>query len=311
MTSLEPRSLLIGASGQIGSQMLHLLGRKRCLVTSRRPGESADLMLDLATVATLSDAEQILGEESLDVVYCLAGMTNVDGCEDVPELAHNTNCRGPAALALFAKTRGIPFVYFSTEYVFDGTDGPYTEEERANPLCVYGKSKWDGELAVLAAYSQAIILRTTVVYGQDFGEKNYLYSLMRSLGAGKTMRVPEDQISTPTYNRDLATATVALVERGAQGIFHVCGPERMDRLEFARAVAAFLNLDGSLLQGLPTSALGQKARRPLSAGRSIDMLTGLYRDVEMRSLADGLEDCGEALIKFLSVYATLNSELPC
>jgi dTDP-4-dehydrorhamnose reductase len=299
------KSLLIGASGQLGAQMLHLLGPDRCLVTSRRPGREGEFPLDLAAFATVDDAEAALDGQELDVIYCIAGMTAVDACEDVPELAHAINCRGPEMLAHVATKRGIPFVYFSTEYVFDGVDGPYHEDDAVNPLSVYGKSKWQGELAVRAACSHALVLRTTVVYGQDFGQKNYVYSLMRLLAAGKPMRVPQDQISTPTYNRDLAVATVALAERGASGVYHVCGPERMDRLEFAQRVAQFLSLDAGLLTGVPTSALGQKAARPLNAGLAIDKLRRLHPDLTMRTLAEALADCRADLEAFLSSCAIL------
>jgi len=305
VSSTQAKSLVIGASGQIGSQMLHLLGTDRCLVTSRKPGSDAVLPLDLASIPTKADAECILGRHALDAIYCIAGMTNVEGCEDVPEQAHLTNCRGPEMLARVASDRKIPFVYFSTEYIFDGNDGPYAEEAVANPLSVYGRSKWEAELAVIAACTHALILRTTVVYGQDCGQKNYVYSLMHALAAGKTIRVPQDQISTPPYNRDLAIATVALVNLGATGIYHVCGPERMDRYEFARSVAAYFLLDGSLLSGVPTSSLGQKAPRPLSAGLSIDKLRRLHPGLKLRSLADGLTDCRNGLEEFLHSCATL------
>ena len=305
MNSTQAKSLVIGASGQIGSQMLHLLGSDRCLVTSRKPGSDAVLPLDLARIPTKAYAECILGRHALDAIYCIAGMTNVEGCEGMPEQAYLTNCRGPEMMARVASERKIPFVYFSTEYIFDGNDGPYAEEATANPLSVYGRSKWEGELAVLAACSHALILRTTVVYGKDRGQKNYVYSLMHALAAGKTIRVPQDQISTPTYNRDLAIATVALVNLGATGIYHVCGPERMDRYEFARSVAAYFLLDGSLLSGVPTSSLGQKAPRPLSAGLSIDKLRRLHPGLKLRSLADGLTDCRNGLEEFLRSCATL------
>jgi dTDP-4-dehydrorhamnose reductase len=305
MTIPAAKSLLIGASGQLGAQMLHLLGAGRCLVTSRRPTSPGQIPLDLATLATPADAERVLAPYSLDTIYCVAGMTNVEGCEDVPEIAHNTNCRGPEMLAHVATARDIPFVYFSTEYVFDGTSGPYHEDDPTNPLSVYGKSKWQGELAVLTACPHALILRTTVVYGQDFGEKNFVYSLMRSLAAGKPMRVPQDQISTPTYNRDLAAATVALATGGVSGIFHACGPERMDRIQFAHAVATFLSLDTALITGVPTSALGQKAPRPLSAGLSIDKLRRLHPELTMRPLAEALADCRADLETFLHACATL------
>jgi len=299
VNSTQQKSLLIGASGQIGAQILNLLGHDRCLVTSRREASDPALHLDLATIASKADAENALGEHALDAIYCIAGMTNVEGCEDTPELAHFINCRGPEMLAHVASERGIPFVYFSTEYVFDGYDGPYVEEDATNPLSVYGKSKLAGEVAVTAACSHALILRTTVVYGQDFGQKNYVYSLMRVLSAGKEMKVPEDQISTPTYNRDLAKATIEMTQGGAKGIFHVCGPERMNRLEFATTVAEYLGLDRSLLVGMPTSALGQKAPRPLSAGMSIGKLERLYPELKMRALVEALADCEADLREFL------------
>ena len=307
MNSTKAKSLLIGASGPIGSQILRLLGDERCLVTSRKPSSEAELQLDLATVATKADADRILNGHTLDAIYCIAGMTNVEGCEYQPELAHFTNCRGPQMLALVASSLGIPFVYFSTEYVFDGDRGPYAEDAPSNPLSVYGKSKWNGELAVRVTCSNALILRTTVVYGRDSGHKNYVYSLVRSLAAGKAMRVPQDQISTPTYNRDLAVATIALVERRATGVFHVCGPERMDRLEFARSIAAYFCLDERLLIGVPTSTLGQQAPRPLSAGLSIDKLRRLHPDLEMRTLAEGLDDCRTGLQDFLQSCAKMDS----
>ena len=89
------------------------------------------LTLDLARIATTDDVERIVNGHHLDSIYCIAGMTDVEGCEDSPEAAYNTNCRGPEVLARVAGQRGIPFVYFSTEYVFDGNDGPYLKMPRS------------------------------------------------------------------------------------------------------------------------------------------------------------------------------------
>lgn len=300
MNLTEPKSLLIGASGQIGSQIMRILGPDRCLATSRNPKSENALLLDLTRISTKDDAELILDDHALDAIYCVAGMTNVEDCEQSVEQAYFTNCRGPERLAEVASERNIPFVYFSTEYVFDGTDGPYVEGDETNPISIYGKSKLAGERAVVDACSQALIVRTTVVYGQDYGHKNYVYSVMRSLAVGKEMNVPADQVSTPTYNRDLALATVELTRSGATGIVHVCGPERMGRLEFAKAIATSLELDSTLLVGLPTSAMGQKARRPLSAGLSIERFSSLLPHLKMRSLIDGITDCRDDLKSFLS-----------
>lgn len=295
----ESRSLLVGAAGQVGAQMLRHLGLDAALPTSRTPRGAAWLNLDLASLSSVSQAATLLKPHSLNAIYCIAGMTDVEGCEGQSELAHATNARGPAVLASYARSLGIPFVYFSTEYIFDGRSGPYREEDEPNPINVYGHSKLAGERAILEVHPQALILRTTVVYGPDDRHKNYLYSLMSSIAAGRTMRVPEDQVSTPTYNRDLVRAAVQLVAHGASGVFHVCGPELLPRIAFAGRAAEILGLHGIHLESVQTSQLGQRAARPLSAGLSIEKLNRLYPDIPMRGVEDSLTDCRTELRSFL------------
>jgi dTDP-4-dehydrorhamnose reductase len=297
----QPKSLIVGASGQVGTQMLSSLGPHKALATSR-VAHDGWLQLDLAELSPYDKTIAILDPYQLDAIYCVGGMTNVDGCESEPDLAHRTNARGPGVLAAYARTRNLPFVYFSTEYLFDGSKnnaGPYPEDAQPHPLNIYGQSKLDGEHEVLSAHPDALVLRTTVVYGADPRQKNYIYALMRNLSAGITMRVPEDQVSTPTYNRDLVRTTLGLVEAKASGIFHVCGPELMGRLAFARQVAATLGLDETLLQGVSTQTLNQPASRPLAAGLATSKLTTTYPKLRMRSLAESLEDCHEELQEFL------------
>jgi dTDP-4-dehydrorhamnose reductase len=297
---IQSKALVVGASGQVGTQMLRALG-ERALATSRMP-RAGWLQMDLAGLTDVAQAASLLDAAPVDTVFCVGGMTHVDGCEAEPELAWQTNARGPGVLAEYARGRGLPFVFFSTEYVFDGaatSPGPYAEYAQTNPLSVYGKSKLEGEQRVLAAYAEALVLRTTVVYGPDPREMNYLYALMRNLSAGTRMRVPEDQISTPTYNRDLIEAALGLVRAKASGVFHAAGPERMGRLTFAQSVARRLGLDEQLLEGVPTSTLGQAAARPLDAGLATEKLKRLHPTLRMRTLAESLEDSAGELNGFL------------
>ncbi len=264
---------------------------------ANRPGW---LPLDLASIDATS-AKQLLQPYEFEAIYCVAGMTDVERCQSEPEQAEGANARGPAVLAGYARSLAIPFVYFSTEYVFDGDParpGPYPENAPTHALSVYGRSKLDGEVAVTKAHPAALVVRTTVVYGPDERGKNYVYSLMRNLAEGRRMRVPADQVSTPTYNRDLVRATVGLVELGATGVVHLCGPELLSRIDFARQVAQFLGLDDSLLDPVPTSALGQKAPRPLDAGLATDLLRQQYPHLQMRTVAESLRDCEEVLHAF-------------
>ena len=281
--------------------MVEQRGEEAIVATTRHP-RAGWVRLDFAELGEVSEAAALFDAYPLDSVYCVAGMTNVDGCEDAPEMAFRTNARGPGVLAEYARRRSVPFVYFSTEYVFDGAlenPGPYAEEASLRPLSVYGKSKLAGEEAVMAACPGALVLRTTVVYGPDAREKNFLYSLMRNLLAGRPMRVPEDQISTPTYNDDLIRAAMGLVEAGASGVFHVCGPELLGRLAFARKIAEALDLDGSLLEGVSTAELGQRAPRPLAAGLATTKLRTQYPELRMRTVAEAMKDCAPALRAFL------------
>jgi dTDP-4-dehydrorhamnose reductase len=278
--------LIVGASGQVGSQIASVLGSDCVLASSRPHGRPNWLRLDLATIAP-EEANDLIRVHQLKAIYCVGGMTDVEACESDPDTAVQVNCTGPAALAAAAANRGIPFVYFSTEYIFDGKMGPYTEEAFANPICAYGQSKWLGELAVSRTHPHPLIIRTTVVYGQDPGQKNFLYSLRRALIAGRKFHAPIDQISTPTYNRDLAEAVVKLLNAGTSGVFHVCGPERMSRWEFAIRAANIMGLDTGNITGVPTSELRQQARRPLLAGLSIDKLRSIG-NIQMRNLEESI-----------------------
>lgn len=301
---MSVRALVVGASGQVGAEMLRQLaeahGTGYGLPTSRHASEAGWLALDLAAMDAAA-ADRLLSLYELDAVFCVAGMTDVEGCEGEPELAERTNARGPAVLAEYARGRDLPFVYYSTEYVFDGDPrrpGPYREEDLPHALSVYGRSKLDGEAAVLQAHPGALVLRTTVVYGPDTRGKNYVYSLMRNLGEGRRMRVPADQISTPTYSRDLVRATLGLVAAGASGVWHLCGPELLGRMEFALEVAKFLGLDATLLDPVPTAELGQRAPRPLAAGLSTDKLRSRFPGLAMRTVTESLADCEEELRAF-------------
>jgi dTDP-4-dehydrorhamnose reductase len=289
MSSSESRrrTLVVGASGQVGTQVARLLPSGSALPTSRRAEAPGWMALDLATVSE-AEADELVRRFEIATIYCIGAMTHVDGCESTPELARRINCEGPAILAGAAAKRGARFVYFSTDYVFNGQNGPYAEDAPGDPVCAYGSSKWQGELAVQEAHPAALVIRTTTVYGPDPHGKNFLYSLRKGLAGTKPFRVPSDQISTPTYNLDLAAAAVTLAETGAQGVFHVAGPDVVSRLEFARRAAAVMGLDPANLAEISTAELGQVAARPLRGGLLTGKLAAYVPRLRMRGIEDGV-----------------------
>lgn len=287
----EAKTLVIGASGQVGGVLLEVLNQKTSLGTWRSIPLQNGVQFSLTDV--LEDpggTKAWMANLSLKWVVIAAAMSQVDACESQPGLARTINAECPAWLASTARSLGARTLFFSTEYVFDGETGPYDEEALTRPISVYGLSKLEGERAVLEADPNALIVRTTVVYGPERQGKNFAFQVIRHLIEGRRLRVPNDQVSTPTYNRDLANATVKLMEKEAEGIWHVVGSERMSRVEFARRIARALDLDESLLDSTSTSDLDQMAPRPLKAGLRNHKLTDFLKDFRPHSLEESMAD---------------------
>lgn len=277
--------LVLGGSGQVGGAILREAKRRglSAIGTYREHLQPGLFHWD-GGVTSLADLLYTLNP--FIVVYA-AGLINVDACEGREEEADRWNEAVPSEIARLC--RGLcRFVYFSTEYVFDGATGPYSEDDPVNPLSAYGRSKAHGEKRVLSANPSALVVRTTVVYGPETQEKNFVAQLRRRLGRAERMRVPEDQVSSPTYNEDLAARTLDLLEREATGVWHVAGPDVMNRFSFARLAAEAFGLDVTLVQPIVTSELHQFARRPLKAGLRIEKLNAVFGSAAMRGPREGL-----------------------
>lgn len=290
------RALVIGASGQVGRHVTAALRARGWDVT----GTYASRVGPGLRVLDVEDDEAVRAcvRELRPAVCVLASaLTAVDRCEEEPERAEAVNARAPGIVARACRDVGGRVVYLSTEYVFDGTAGPYREEDPPSPASVYGRTKLEGEVAVLAVDPRNVAVRTTVVFSHDPGGMNFVMQLRASLGARKRMRVPADQISSPTYAPDLADAIAELSAREGLGlpprtrapqILNVAGPEVLDRHAFAVRAARALGLDPELLDPIETKALGQKAPRPLRAGLLIDRLVSL--GLRMRPLDEALAE---------------------
>ncbi len=237
-------------------------------------------LLDLPAVVRLV-------ADGFDCVFFPAALTWVDRCEAEPDLAMRLNRDAPTAAARAAAKQGAPLVFYSSEYVFDGERGGYDEDDAPSPTSVYGRSKLEGELAVREANPRAVVVRTSVVYGSDPQFKNFVAQLRRRLVAGEEMRVPMDQVSCPTYNEDLAAASVELIERALSGVFHVAGPDAMDRASFARLACDVFGLDPRGVRPVTTAELAQPARRPLQGALRTDRMRALLA-TRMRRPREGL-----------------------
>lgn len=287
------RALVLGVSGQVGGALVKALSARGHTVT----GTYATVPVDDATRLDLRDhqsLERLIREVAPHWIFCPAGLTHVDWCEDHPEEAFQINVAGPLVAARAGSALGAGFVYYSSEYVFDGKNGPYSEEDPSRPLSVYGKTKLQAEQVVLVEIPRALVIRTTVVYGPERQRKNFVYQLLGRLRAGEVVRIPVDQLSSPTYNQDLAAASVELAEREAKGVFHVAGPDVLDRYAFARLACQVFGVDASHLEPVTTASLNQRAPRPLRGGLRIQKALSLL-DAILRPAQAGLKAMREAL----------------
>lgn len=296
---IEVRAVVVGGSGQIGSWLLTVLAERGheaigTYATVAYPG--------LTQLDSRADgAREWIRTQRADVVFYPAGFTWVDGCEQDPARAYAENAEQPLALATAAVEAGARFVTYSTDYVFDGESGPYSEQAEPRPLNAYGRAKLAAEAAMLKRFGDAVLIaRTCWVYGPERQGKNFAYQVGRALSQGKPLLCPLDQYGNPSYGPDVARATVQLVERGVSGLIHVAGPEWMDRVSFARGIAIGLGLDAGLVEGRATEELNQGARRPLRGGlkseRLLTILTGAMRGLRagMSAFVESVERASEA-----------------
>ncbi len=201
-----------------------------------------------------------------------AAMTNVDTCETQKEECWLLNVTAVAHLAKICKEYNIQLVHLSTDFIFDGADGPYTEDAKPNPLSYYGESKLAAEQLLLDSDIHYTILRTIIVYGivNDMSRSNIILWAKGALEKGNPINVVNDQWRMPTLAEDLADICLLAVEKDAKGIFNASGKDMMSILELVERVADYYGLDKTLINPISSESLNQAAKRPVRTGFILD-----------------------------------------
>ena len=271
------KSYIVGASGQVGGAIYNALIASQdesLVVGTYSKNKPPHLELCHLDITDEKACLKLLDGEA-GHVYLASSYTNVDGCEKDPEFSHLVNVQGASYIVEAARKFAHKLIYFSSEYVFDGKDGPYDEEALPSPISVYGRDKVEAERLVLSL-ADALVLRTTVVYGREWQGKNFVLRLIKTLREGNAMMVPFDQVGSPTYAPSLAEAAIALARCGEKGIFNTAGQSRVSRYQFALDAAEVFALDGSLIKPVSTESLKQPAARPLEGGLVVDKILKLF-----------------------------------
>ena len=254
--------LVVGASGSVGGYLLRTSGPDRpVLGTYLSTPVPGAVRLDAAEPDAVS---AVVGEVAPSAVVLCAALAAPDLCEAQPELSHRANVRVPEVLAEVCGTRGIRLVHLSTDYVFDGTAGPYPEDAAPGPLNVYGRDKLRGEQAVLASGPTAAVLRTSVVYGGT--RLGALDQVLHHLTRGLPLALSGEHRNTPTDVADLTWLLYRVLDCDAGGVYHAAGPRTMSRFDFGTAVARSCGLQTQLIEPLVAATVAGRAPRPRACG---------------------------------------------
>ena len=288
-----PKVLLIGKVGQVGWELrrtLAPLGQLTCV--------------DYPEINLLegSSIQKWVHDTAPSVIVNAAAYTAVDKAESETDLAMKINGVAPGILAEEAKKSGAVLIHYSTDYVFDGTKPtPYLEDDPANPLGTYGRSKLAGDQAIQQADCNHLIFRLCWVYGAR--GQNFMLTMMRLAKERERLRVVRDQIGSPTWSRMIAEATVLALKqvlavcetRGFMGIYHLCASGHTSWHGFAESIVRLMPQDGKKCQQvevITTPEYPTPARRPARSVLSCEKLKrtfGLQLPLWEESLAQVLE----------------------
>ena len=262
------RVFIAGASGQLGGNcMKHFKEMGWEVVGSHFSFETPDTVFYNTLDPLHPDNFDVAAFMPEVIVHCGA-MTHVDYCETHEEESYEHTVQSTINLVLLAESCNAKLVYISTDYVFDGNDGPYREDAPVNPLSVYGRHKLEAEQTAIAGLPGTLVLRVTNVYGNEIRGRNFVARIIEQCRNNQklTLKLPYDQYASPSNSWDIARAMFVLLRDGKTGIYHIGGTDYMNRVELAMKVLEYFPEAEYELIPISTAELKQPAARPLQGG---------------------------------------------
>jgi dTDP-4-dehydrorhamnose reductase len=270
--------LVTGSNGLLGQKITEniLLNKQYNLIatskgSNRYPVKDGYVYAEM-DILDPGQVRNVVAQYKPDAIIHTAAMTNVDTCQVEKKLAHALNVEAVKTLVAVCETMNIQLIHLSTDFVFDGEQGPYEESAEPNPLSYYGQTKVEAEELVKNSHCRWSIIRTILVYGivKDMSRSNIVLWAKNALEKAAPLNVVNDQWRMPTLAEDLAWACLAAVEKEVTGIYHVSGKDMMSVSELVGRVADYFNLDKSLMTEVSSSTLNQSAARPKRTGFILD-----------------------------------------
>ncbi|MCH6236759.1 SDR family oxidoreductase [Cognataquiflexum rubidum] len=279
-SGLKKTVLVTGANGLLGQKLIGFL-RNDAGVDLIGTGKGASRLPETWNRSytwqelDITDRVQVMevfAATKPDTVIHAAAMTQVDDCEKDREGCRILNVEAVRYLIEACEIHNTHLIHLSTDFIFDGEDGPYTEEALPNPVNYYGVTKMEAENLLFASKVRWAIVRTVLVYGiaQDMSRSNIILWVKKSLEEGKTIKVVNDQWRTPTLAEDLAEGCILIMKKGATGVFNISGADFLTPYDMAIQTTEYFGLDKNLITESDSTLFTQPAKRPPRTGFIID-----------------------------------------
>ena len=266
--------LVTGSNGLLGQKIVYKLKDRsdvELIATARGENRLLDqngyqyFSLDIGDRANV---DSVIDQVKPDHVIHTAAMTQVDDCELDHDACDRANVDAVQYIVDAAERNNCHLVHISTDFIFNGKEGPYDEEGIADPLSYYGNAKWRGEQIVQKSTLKWAILRTVLVYGivDNMSRSNIVLWAKGALEKGDPINVVDDQFRSPTLAEDLADGCILAVEKSAEGIYNISGKDQFSIIDLVKEVADYYGLDKSLINPVSSETLNQAAKRPPVTG---------------------------------------------
>ena len=272
------RILVTGSNGLLGQKLVYKLKDRtdvELIATARGSNRLVDQTGYLFRSMDIEDRQSV--DAVIDTVkphhiIHTAAMTQVDDCELDHAACDRANVDAVQYIVNAAERNNSHLVHISTDFIFNGKEGPYDEQGVADPLSYYGNAKWKGELIIQQSKLQWAILRTVLVYGivDNMSRSNIVLWAKGALEKGKPINVVDDQFRSPTLAEDLADGCILAVDRNATGIYNISGKDQFAIIDLVREVADHYGLDRNLINPVSSETLNQPAKRPPITGFILD-----------------------------------------
>ena len=283
------RVLILGASGLIGGNLLRLLNEENGYeAVGTYFSYQAKGTVKYNTLDPEDSGNFDVKSFQADVIVHCGALTWVDYCEGNREESFQKTVQSTVNALDLARTYNARFVFISTDYVFDGVEGPYREKDEVNAISVYGSHKLEAEKEVVTSGLDYLILRVTNVYGDEERGKNFIARLAQKAmdGAVENMAFPYDQYATPINAWDVARVTEVLMSDGKTGLYHLASTDYLNRYQLAMRVLSHFQRHNIAVRPISTSELAQAARRPLNGGLIASKFIAEYPDFVFSNVDD-------------------------